>query len=90
MNTELSYLRARYYSSTVGRFVTRDPLGEDTMSPWSLHSYVYGHGDPVNRTDPSGLFDSMLDISVANTVLSEWVVRSGSTCLDRRKAVVRC
>ena len=42
-----SYLRARYYDPATGRFISRDPLGG---------GYAYAGNNPVNFTDPSGLF----------------------------------
>jgi RHS repeat-associated protein len=45
------YLRARYYDSSTGQFLTRDPAGLLTRS-----AYGYVHGNPINRIDPSGLF----------------------------------
>jgi len=48
----LSYLRARYYDPSTAQFLTRDPLAAKTHSP-----YGYGGDDPVNATDPSGLYE---------------------------------
>ncbi|MDR0610181.1 MAG: HNH endonuclease, partial [Planctomycetaceae bacterium] len=50
------YLRARYYDPATGRFNRLDPFFGDVSDPKSLHKYTYTHGDPVNMTDPSGLF----------------------------------
>lgn len=48
--TGLIYLRARYYDPTTARFLTRDPAEVLTSAPYS-----YTSGNPLNRTDPSGL-----------------------------------
>jgi len=45
------YLRARYYDPTTGQFLTRDPLEAQTQQPYS-----YANDNPVNNTDPSGLW----------------------------------
>jgi RHS repeat-associated protein len=47
----LQYLRARFYDSGTGQFLTRDPLEKVTRVP-----YGYAGDDPLNRDDPSGLF----------------------------------
>jgi RHS repeat-associated protein len=48
--TGLTYLRARYLSTLTGRFLQRDPSGVES------NSYLYAGANPVNWTDPSGLF----------------------------------
>lgn len=49
--TGLTYLRARYYDPTTAQFLTRDPLEVLTRS-----AYGYAGNDPINQTDPTGLF----------------------------------
>ncbi len=41
----------RFYDPTTGQFLTRDPAVSMTRS-----AYGYVHGDPLNATDPSGLY----------------------------------
>jgi len=55
----LYYLRARYYNPATGRFLSRDPENGNTIDPSSLHKYLYGGGDPINRIDPSGRADTI-------------------------------
>jgi RHS repeat-associated protein len=50
----LYYLRARYYNTLSGRFMSRDPEDGKPIDPKTLHKYLYADGDPVNATDPSG------------------------------------
>ena len=52
----LYYLRARYYDPAIGRFLTQDPYQGSPQEPSSLHKYVYVQNNPVNRTDPLGLY----------------------------------
>jgi RHS repeat-associated protein len=47
-------LRARWYQTGQGRFVTRDPFAGYPELPYSQHSYQYAYSDPVSLTDPSG------------------------------------
>jgi RHS repeat-associated protein len=54
-DTGLLYMRARYYSPEIGRFVSMDSyLGQDA-DPASLHRYLYAKGTPVRYIDRSGL-----------------------------------
>ena len=48
--TGLYYVRARYYSPEVGRFLSPDPIGYGD----GLNMYAYVRNDPVNFRDPSG------------------------------------
>ena len=43
------YLRARYYNSETGRFISEDPAKD------GVNWYVYCGGDPVMKVDPTGL-----------------------------------
>ena len=44
--------KARFYSPSLGRFLQTDPVGYGS----DLNLYAYVGNDPVNQTDPSGLF----------------------------------
>jgi RHS repeat-associated protein len=50
------YLRARYYDSAIGRFLSQDPYAGSLQEPLSLQKYAYVQNNPVNRTDPTGLY----------------------------------
>lgn len=52
--TDSIYLRARYYSPSLGRFTTEDPAKDGNN--W----YSYCAGNPVNSWDPSGLDNIMI------------------------------
>ena len=55
----LDHLGARYDSSQYGRFMTPDPAGNAatcSLYPQTQNRYAYVTNNPVNRTDPSGLF----------------------------------
>ena len=57
----LIYLRARYYSSDTGRFITRDTWDGDANIPMSYNKWEYVYDDPINKTDPTGNFFGNLD-----------------------------
>lgn len=50
----LYHYRARAYDPTLGRFLQKDPLEGELMSPQSQHIYSYAQNNPVNFTDPTG------------------------------------
>jgi len=52
--TGLYNLRARYYNSTQGRFLSQDRAGYDFENPVELNRYGYVAGNPITRYDPSG------------------------------------
>ncbi|WP_256765651.1 RHS repeat-associated core domain-containing protein [Streptococcus azizii] len=53
-STGLDYLRARYYDSQVGTFLTEDSYQGELADPLSQNRYSYVQNNPVNYTDPSG------------------------------------
>ena len=57
--TGLDYAINRQYDSKQGRFTQVDPIGmsaSSLASPQTLNLYSYCGNDPINHTDPSGLF----------------------------------
>ena len=52
----LYYLRARYYDPAIGRFLTQDPHQGSAQEPLTLNKYAYVLNNPVNMTDPLGLY----------------------------------
>ena len=55
--TGLYYYGLRYYNSTTGRFINRDPIGE--AGGQNLYGFV--QNDPINNWDYLGLIDSTGD-----------------------------
>jgi len=51
-NSGLYYLRNRYYSPTLQRFLSPDPMG---IAGGDANLYAYAHNDPTNLIDPLGL-----------------------------------
>jgi RHS repeat-associated protein len=52
--TGLYYVIARWYSPSIGRFLSVDPVAGSDSSPQTLDRYAYGAGDSINRVDPDG------------------------------------
>jgi RHS repeat-associated protein len=48
--TGLNYLNNRYHDPAIGAFISVDPLVAKTGQP-----YLYGNGNPITLSDPSGL-----------------------------------
>lgn len=48
--TDLYFFRARYYDASLGRFISRDPIGMTDQ----INLYAYVHNNPLGMTDPSG------------------------------------
>jgi RHS repeat-associated protein len=71
----LYYLRARYFNPLTGRFLGRDPEAARVRVPASLHKYLYGASDPVNRLDPTGRVD-LLTYSLQLAKNAQWVGRA--------------
>ncbi len=73
------YLRARYYNPSQGRFTGRDPFDGMLEEPLSLNKYAYVHGNPINNTDPTGMFISMLEASSALSIIGVLAVGAYAT-----------
>jgi RHS repeat-associated protein len=57
--TTLDYAVNRYYSAQQGRFTQVDPIGmasSELANPQSLNLYAYVENNPINSTDPLGLY----------------------------------
>ncbi len=63
------YLRARYYNPSQGRFTGRDPFEGMLDVPLSLNKYGYVHGNPINNTDPTGMF-SLSEVNASLQIAS--------------------
>ena len=68
----MTYLRNRYYDSSIGRFNQMDTWMGNNSDPVTLHKYLYANADPVNNIDPSGnisLGSVMSAVNVMSTLV---------------------
>ncbi len=54
-DTGLYYMRARYYSPMLRRFINADKVHGDISNALTLNRYAFCNGDPANGVDPLGL-----------------------------------
>jgi len=54
-DTGLTYMGARYYSPTIGRFMGMDPAGVNEKNIHSFNRYAYANNNPYKYIDPDGL-----------------------------------
>jgi RHS repeat-associated protein/uncharacterized repeat protein (TIGR01451 family) len=56
----LEFMRARFYSSAVGQFLSRDPLGPASGQP---DLYAYAGQNPLKFIDPSGMCFTQTEVT---------------------------
>ena len=80
LETGLYYYRARYYDPSVGRFLSEDPVEFKS----GINFYRYVDDNPINATDPSGLFPTWfhreLTLGLAKAIF-------GPKCLKKAEEV---
>ncbi|MGW0928208.1 polymorphic toxin-type HINT domain-containing protein [Streptomyces sp. NPDC002644] len=78
-STGLSLLGARAYDPALGRFLSPDPLTAP-YEPQHLSAYTYSNNNPVNQSDPSGLFpvtDCMKGCRSGGDLYQDWMSPNG-------------
>ncbi|MEM9121110.1 MAG: RHS repeat-associated core domain-containing protein [Cyanobacteria bacterium P01_F01_bin.56] len=84
-NLDNYYLRQRYYDQQLGVLISQDFFEGLTEVPRSLHKYAYVFNDPVNTTDPTGLFPAWLEgVFVHNFIGLHFVAQNASDHLSNR------
>lgn len=53
--TGLTYMRARYYDTNVGRFLGTDPIASGPADVFAFNRYAYANANPMTFTDPTGM-----------------------------------
>ena len=55
-DSDMYFMRARYYKPVIGRFISEDPV-------WDCNLFTYGGNNPVSNIDPKGKFvETALDV----------------------------
>ena len=92
----LYYYRARYYDPTTGRFINEDPI---SYAGLDLNLYRYVSNNPVNGTDPGGLWtkpahNDLIDHTFNENLNDYWlplrerkILEEGSARVDNRGAI---
>ena len=62
-NNGLIYMRARYYSTELKRFINADIIPGEISDSTSLNRYSYVNGNPVSYVDPCGLDREIAGVS---------------------------
>ncbi|WP_432663363.1 S8 family serine peptidase [Wukongibacter baidiensis] len=76
--SELYYLRARYYDPNIARFISEDSYKGDPSYPLSLNLYTYTYNNPIKYVDPSGhTVDSAADLSTGTDIRGMKLVVDG-------------
>jgi RHS repeat-associated protein len=70
---DIDSMHARSYKPLFGRFLSPDPVAGDPSEPRSFNLYGYVRGQPLNATDPAGLwtyltFGGALDFFFADSI----------------------
>ncbi len=79
-DTGLIYMRARYYSPELRRFINADKVHGDISNALSLNRYAFCNGDPANGVDPDGLCRSDAEVKYndAGKVISKFAIESAN------------
>jgi RHS repeat-associated protein len=75
------YFMARYYSSSMGRFMSPDPIfgeADRVLDPQQWNMYAYAGNNPLMNTDPTGL-DFNLTCSGGNTATCQGGLQGQTT-----------
>lgn len=79
--TGLSYARNRYYDTGTGTFITPDSFPANQQDVLGLHRYLYTQANPINNTDPYGLYSRSANqqLSINNIKITS-ASTQGSSC----------
>ena len=70
----LIYMRARYYSPAIKRFINADIIPGKLSNAVTLNRFAYANGNPVSFVDPFGLTAERGTSSKAKESESDWIM----------------
>jgi len=56
IGSNLVYMQNRHYDPSIGRFIQADSLLLASLTTQGMNRYIYTENDPVNKSDPSGMY----------------------------------
>ena len=68
--TGLTYMQARYYDPTIGRFLSIDPVGFKSSNAMLFNRYAYANNNPYKYIDPDGRQGERITFSHQNGPLN--------------------
>ena len=77
----LLYMRARYYSPELRRFINADIVPGEISNAITLNRYAYANGNPVSNIDPFGLS------AERGEQISEFAITAVELCENFKDAV---
>lgn len=77
--TNLLYLRARYYEPETGRFLSRDTYEGSLRNPLTKNKYIYVQNSPVNLVDHSGKWAKEVHRGLTEDIIDSFVKSYGGT-----------
>lgn len=83
---DLSYMGARYYDSSIGRFYSDDPVGFLSDNPASFNRYAYANNNPFAYKDPNGELPVLI-IPIIVFIAKEVAATAAETAIESATGV---
>ena len=90
----LIYMRARYYSPELRRFINADIIAGEISNAVTLNRYAYANGNPVSNIDPFGLSAERGDTTTKSNLWNDFLnfgkdfIKMGGSILESAWIIV--